>query len=96
VSLPVFGKQPKQNFYHEKSSHKTFATSVIKKLLKVNNYPIGENSPNLVTLLCSQTPKIPSPLLHFRAATLATLFGADSAKYYKPHKNLVLLNPLDY
>jgi hypothetical protein len=33
------------------SSPKIWDTSVIFKLLpKVNNYPLGENSPNLVTL----------------------------------------------
>jgi hypothetical protein len=40
------------NFYHGKSSLKLRAISVIfKKLPKVNNHPMGENSPNLVTLL---------------------------------------------
>jgi hypothetical protein len=27
------------------------ATSVIKKLSKVNEHPMGENSPNLITLI---------------------------------------------
>jgi hypothetical protein len=36
----------------ERRSPKIFDTSLIfEKMLKVNNHPIGENSPNLVTLL---------------------------------------------
>jgi hypothetical protein len=34
----------------EESGPKIWATSAIKKLPKVNNRPIGEISPNLVTL----------------------------------------------
>jgi hypothetical protein len=38
-------------FPGEKSSPKIWATSIfIKKLPKINNHPMGENSPNLVTL----------------------------------------------
>jgi hypothetical protein len=49
------------NFYRGKSSLKLCASSeVFKKLLKVNNHPTAENSPNLVTLSrgsgqCDQT-----------------------------------------
>jgi hypothetical protein len=39
------------NFYHGKNSQNISATVVLfKKLPKGNNCPIGENSPNLVTL----------------------------------------------
>jgi hypothetical protein len=35
-----------------------WATSVIfKKMLKVNNRPLGENSPNLVTLASALLPR---------------------------------------
>jgi hypothetical protein len=40
-----------KNFTIEKSSPEILATFVIfKKLSKENNHPLGENSPNLVTL----------------------------------------------
>jgi hypothetical protein len=39
-----------QNFFHGKSSPIGGATSVNKKMPKVDNHPIGENLPNLVTL----------------------------------------------
>jgi hypothetical protein len=43
----------------EKTSSKKWATSAIfKKLAKVNNLPMGENSANLVCLLASQ-PSLP-------------------------------------
>jgi hypothetical protein len=39
------------NFYRGKKKPNTWAISVIfKKVPKVNNHPIGKNSPNLVTL----------------------------------------------
>jgi hypothetical protein len=41
----------------EKSGPKIWATSVIKKIPKVNNHPIGENSPNLFTLVTLQMSK---------------------------------------
>jgi hypothetical protein len=51
VAQSIFRKKIVRNFYREKRSPKIRATSVIiKKLPKVNNHPIGENSPNLVTL----------------------------------------------
>jgi hypothetical protein len=37
----------------EKSRSKMLATFVIKKLPKVNNPQLGDNSPNLVTLLAT-------------------------------------------
>jgi hypothetical protein len=44
--------------YCGKSSQKIRATSILfKKLPKVNNHPIGENWPNLVTL--AWTPPLP-------------------------------------
>jgi hypothetical protein len=41
-------------FTMQKSSQKTWASWVIKKLPKLNNRPIGENSHNLVTLLVTE------------------------------------------
>jgi hypothetical protein len=40
-----------QNFTKEKVAQKIKATSVIKNLLEANNRPLGEKSPNLVTLI---------------------------------------------
>jgi hypothetical protein len=40
----------------EKSSQRIWPTSeILNKLPKINNCPIGENSPNLVTLLSLQS-----------------------------------------
>jgi hypothetical protein len=45
------------NFYRGKSSPQTWVISVIFiKLPKVNNYLIGEISPNLFTLTVTKTP----------------------------------------
>jgi hypothetical protein len=41
------------NFYRRKSSHKTWATSLVLKNCP-NSRPIGKNSPNLVTLFMIQ------------------------------------------
>jgi hypothetical protein len=41
----------------EKQSPKNLATFVIKKTPKASNRPIGENSPNLVTLILSYFEK---------------------------------------
>jgi hypothetical protein len=49
---PFFVKIDFTTFTVEKSSPSIWAISVIfKKLPKVNNHPIGDNSPNPVTLL---------------------------------------------
>jgi hypothetical protein len=62
VAQCIFAKLM-HNLYHGKSSPKMWVTSVIfKKLPKVNNYPLGENSPNLVTL-----PGLKSQALCFNA-----------------------------
>jgi hypothetical protein len=51
----IFCENEYLTFTVENSTLKFWATSVIfKKLLKVNNHPIGENSPNLVTLLAKE------------------------------------------
>jgi hypothetical protein len=43
----------------KKRNPKVSATSVIfKKISKVNNHPMGENSPNLVTLVAGKRTEI--------------------------------------
>jgi hypothetical protein len=48
-----------------------WATSVIKKTTKVNKHPIGENSPNLVTLKARHLQTHETTFLH-RLSTQAT------------------------
>jgi hypothetical protein len=53
------------NLYHGKIYHKNLGYFCNKKILKVNNRPIGENSPNLATLLkvkanCTKFNKLPN------------------------------------
>jgi hypothetical protein len=52
VSQPIFWTYYYISFTEEKSCPRLWTNSVIFiKLAKVNNRPMGENSPNLVTLL---------------------------------------------
>jgi hypothetical protein len=46
-----FYKKISDNLNCGKRSPKIWATSVIKKMPKVNNHSMGGNSPNLVTLM---------------------------------------------
>jgi hypothetical protein len=59
IAQSIFCENQNINFTVEKSSPIICATSVIfTKLPKVNSHPIGENSPNHVTLVDTKTFEI--------------------------------------
>jgi hypothetical protein len=52
VAQPIFGQYYHISFTEEKSCRRMWTNSILFiKLPKVNNRPMGENSPNLVTLV---------------------------------------------
>jgi hypothetical protein len=67
-----------------KSSTKIWTTFVIfEKLSKVNNRPLGENSPNLVTLLSNQIPELS---IHKRVTSVYFLPDTCTVLVYRNHR----------
>jgi hypothetical protein len=70
--------------YRGKSGTKIWATSVIfkKKLLNVNNRPMGENSPNPVTLISGvNVQRVTKPIRRRNISTLQTIRLHASISY---------------